>query len=737
MMREVKKESGLWLWGRTVYRFRWAIISVWIVLFSISFTYAEKLPDLLKDNGFTPTGSESDIGLTYMQKKLGFSPSELTLVYTSQSLDLTKPSQIHRIKSSLMNLNKLPYVTDIRVNRVKRLNTRRDMQSFIIKLNLTKNEALEEFPKIHRMIHVPDQMKLYVDGDIATLYDTQMATKKDLIKSETLGLPIALVVLLLIFGTIFAALLPIIVGLMSVSLTLAIIYFIAGHLSLSNFLPNMVSMIGLAIGIDYALFIVSRFREELNKQASIQEAVAITCQKASKSIFFSGFAVIIGLLGMLFVNLSVMRSLCIGGILVVLVSAILSNTLLLAMLGIFGHQINRFSFFPTLKKRQWSSKSWKWIALKVMDHPIFLTIFISGFLIFMAIPIGHMKLDVSTADVLPPTYESRAGSDLLDQTYDPREANPIQIFIEAPHSIQDKRTIKAIQDYTKRVSDLPGVHHVKSYITFLGNHSINQTAALVRSKSINDQLKDRKLAKGNVALLFVTPNSQPESAKTVELIQNLRKLEKGSLRTWVTGKSAAHVDIMSRINKGFPHLFVFVITVTYIVLFFAFHSVLLPLKAVLMNILSLGSSLGIVVSVFQRGWLAHPLHITSIGYVNIILPVTIFCVVFGISMDYEVFLISRIKEEYEQTRNNERSTAEGLEKTGGLITSAAFILMVVVGSFIFTDLEITKGLGIGLFSAVFIDATFIRVILVPALMKLLGPVNWWIPRWFLGVKENP
>lgn len=726
-MRELEAAAGFWNWGMFMFRFRWIIVGVWIVIFSFSITYAEKLPNLLTNNGFTPTGSESDIGLTKMQKQLDLAPSELSLVYTSKTLDLTKASQIKTIKSSLTNIKKLPYVKAIKLNNASRLNHRKDVQSFIVELNLTNNEALDQFPKIRRMIQVPAHMSLYADGSTATLYDTQKATKKDLSKSETIGLPIALIVLVLIFGTIFAAILPIIMGLMSVTVTLAITSFIANYLSLSNFMPNMVSMIGLAVGIDYALFIVSRFREELNHKTSVCEAIARTSLKAGKSIFFSGFAVLIGLFGMLFINLPVMRSFCIGGVIVVLVSVILSNTLLLAFLSILGHKINFFSLVPAIKKRQDDSTAWKWIALTVMKHPLGLSIFMSGVLILLMIPIGHMKLGVPTADVLPPSFESRTGSDLLKQTFDQREANPIQIYIEAPHDIQDERTIKEIQSFSKRVSDTPGVKEVKSYLKFLGNPPASQAVALVGTKKVQRELKNKGLASGNAALLIVIPNSMPESAKTADLVERLRAMHKNSLHTWVTGMSATRVDILKRINRGFPLLFIFVLSVTYIVLFFAFRSIFLPLKAVVMNILSLGSSLGIVVSVFQRGWMAHPLHITSVGYVNIILPVTIFCVVFGISMDYEVFLISRIKEEYEKTKDNERSTAEGLEKTGGLITSAAFILMAVVGSFIFTNIEITKGLGIGLFSAVFIDATFIRVILVPALMKLLGPVNWWIP----------
>lgn len=212
-------------------------------------------------------------------------------------------------------------------------------------------------------------------------------------------------------------------------------------------------------------------------------------------------------------------------------------------------------------------------------------------------------------------------------------------------------------------------------------------------------------------------------------MKQIRELDAGGLEVKVTGGPAYRLDMLDRINERIPVVVGFVMVVTYFVLLAAFRSVLLPLKAVLMNVLSLGASIGIVVAVFQNGFMAELLHITSTGYVDATLPIIIFCVVFGISMDYEVFLISRIVEEYEKTGDNEASTAEGLRRTGSLITSAAFILIVVVGSFIYTDIQIIKALGLGLSLAVLIDATLIRIIVVPALMKLLGRANWWAPRW--------
>ena len=251
---------------------------------------------------------------------------------------------------------------------------------------------------------------------------------------------------------------------------------------------------------------------------------------------------------------------------------------------------------------------------------------------------------------------------------------------------------------------------------------------MLRDSDVKAQIEGNKFAKGRTALMVVVPEKDTDDPATDGLVRELRSLSKDGLDIAVTGGPAYRLDIIDRIQNEIPEVLTFVMGITYIVLLLAFRSVLLPLKAVLMNMLSLGASLGVVVLVFQHGYMADLLHITSIGYVSATLPVIIFCVVFGISMDYEVFLISRIMEEYEASGDNDKSTAEGLKKTGSLITSAAFILVVVVGSFIFTDIEIMKALGLGLGLAVLIDATIVRVMLVPALMKLLGDANWWAPK---------
>jgi RND superfamily putative drug exporter len=735
-MRESMEKGVFWRWGHAMFRFRWLVLTIGISLMLIFAIFAQKAPGMLKDNGFTPKGSESDLGLIQMRDELGVPRTQLNIVYTGRNgLDITVKDQQDAIMASLTKLKELPYVEDVKFVTTPRNEGHLDIQAVSVSLTLDTDPALEAYPELKSLVHPPAGMDVYVTGGPAILYDMQVASKHDIAKSEAIGLPIALLVLLIVFGTLVSAFLPMVVGLMSVTLTLGVTYFIAQHQSLSNFLPNMVTMLGLAVGIDYALFLVSRFREELKVQGSVAAAVAMTCQTAGRSIFFSGIAVLIGLLGMLFVDLTFFRSLCLGGVIVVSISVIVANTVLLALLGILGHRINSLQVVPKRFRKQETSKFWEKIAYAVMKRPVVLVVVVGGVLIYSMTPIWHMKLGVPNAEVLPPSYESRYGAELLKTAYDPRMTGPIQIVLHTKDEIWSAASIGEIKAYGERVKAVAGVKEVQSYLTVLGQHSDSELAGMFTKADVQKQLEEAQLAKGHTALMVVVPGKDTDDPATDALVRELRKLNKEGLETAVTGGPAYRLDIIDRIQKEIPKVLIFVMGITYLVLLLAFRSVLLPLKAVLMNMLSLGASLGIVVLVFQHGFMADMLHITSIGYVSATLPVIIFCVVFGISMDYEVFLISRIMEEYEASGDNDQSTAEGLKKTGSLITSAAFILVVVVGSFIFTDIEIMKALGLGLGLAVLIDATIVRVMLVPALMKLLGDANWWAPRW-LRVKPQ-
>ncbi|MGZ9583256.1 MMPL family transporter [Paenibacillus marinisediminis] len=745
-MRETDRQGFFWRWGNGVFKHRRFIISLWIVLFVIMAAFAVQVPSMLKDDGFTPVGSESDVGLKLLTENMNIPSTSMDIVYESDDgSTITDEQSTKKVLDSLADLDKQPYVMDIAVKETGRLDVRPDVLVISVQMNLKTNAALDQFPSIRALIPDLEGMSTYVSGATPIYYDMQEASKRDIVKSEIIGLPIALIVLLIVFGTWIAGLLPLLVGLLSVTITLGLVYFIALMTSsLSNFLPNLISMLGLAVGIDYALFMVSRFREELHKQGNVQGAVAMTAQKAGQSIFFSGVAVLIGLIAMAFIDLNLFRSLALGGVMVVTISVIVSNTMLLAMLGVLGDKVNRYPVIPTKWRRSkgnaemgQDSKVWGKIAHAVMKRPIIIASLLTVGFIACAWPVSDIKIGIPDAEMLPPKYESRYGSDLINEVYDMRETEAMQVLLRMDKPYSDGDTVNKVKQIAADIASLDSVKSVNNYLGALqALPSAEAKALALQNPNVQAKLEQMHLVKGEYVLLQVIPTVQPDSDEAYNLVRELREMDMDATESYVTGATAFRLDIIDRITDALPYVVLFILAVTYIVLFIAFRSVLLPLKAVLMNVLSLGASLGIVVLVFQYGVFADLFQVTSTGMVVAMLPVIIFCVVFGISMDYEVFLLSRIAEEYERTGDNEHSTAEGLIKTGGIITSAAFILIVVVGAFIFTDNEMMKAVGLGLATSIFLDATLIRVFLVPALMKLLGKANWWAPRWFKSHLER-
>lgn len=739
-MREAARQGWLWHWGKWMYRWRHAVWIIWTILFALTSILAVQVPSMLKNNGFTPTGSESYTGYELLRDELGISSTTMDIVYESRdSSSLSTKDSIQQIERSLADLKRDSAVGNIQLRTQDRTGKRSDVIAAHVRINMDTDEALDRYPDLRKLITDIPIAKAYVTGTTPVYYDIQTASKNDIVKSELIGLPIALLVLLFVFGTWLAGVLPLIIGLFSVTTTLGIIYGIAQITdTLSNFLPNMVSMLGLAVGIDYALFIVSRFREELAKQSSVEHAIAMTAQTAGQSIVFSGVAVLIGLIAMLFIDLSLFRSLCIGGVIVVMMSVTAGNTLLLSLLSLLGHRVNQFPVIPARwrrSKKAEGSELWSRIAYGVMRHPVLIVLLLTAILAACAWPIGSMKIGIPDAEMLPPKYETRYGAELMKEAYDEQALNPIQIVVQTDKPYFSVDAIRSIEGLSTRIHNLDGVQRVDSYVSALAQLNIQGAeaqAAALSHPELRSQMELKLPLRDKMLVIQVIPKPHTKGDAAFQLVDELRQIESGSglKGKHVTGGPAVQRDIIERITDALPFVIAFILVVTYVVLFVAFRSILLPLKAVMMNMLSLGASLGIVVLVFQHGHLADLLQVTSTGMVVAMLPIIIFCVVFGISMDYEVFLLSRIAEEYDRTKDNEHSTAQGLMKTGSIITSAAFILIVVVGAFIFTDNEMMKAIGLGLAVSVFLDATLIRVLLVPAFMKLMGRANWWAPRMF-------
>lgn len=718
-------------WGKKIYHYRWAVVVSWFFLLCILTPLALQITSLLKDNGFTPVGSPSYLGIEKLENGLGMSAATLEIVLESRTgQNLTTSEASMGIKRQLVTLENHPFVKDMYSQLATHLRGQDHIISYSVLLNESTEDALKHFEEIKAAVPKIEGVNTYITGNTAIYYDMNNAVKRDIVRAEMIGIPLALLILLFVFRTLPAAILPLLVGGSSVVITMGILYVVAMNFSLSNFVPNVVTMLGLAVGIDYALFIVSRFREEL-KEHSVEESLVITCGTAGRSVLISGIAVWVGLLAMNFVDLPIFRSLSIAGVTVVFISVLAANTLLPALLGILGHHIHSLpvsSKKSRVNKNNGRSTFWITISRYVMAHPRIIAISVTLLLVCTMIPTTHMKLGIPAAEVLPYSYESRYGAELMKQAYDMNEVNAIQIAVELPNDYSNLASVQDIRAYMKALRLMPNVRRVESYAS-LGGESKDAVAGLFSKPEIRAEIENRHVALGKMAVIAVVSEYGDTDERTVQLVKHIRSIQPDGMKVYVTGGPAYKLDIMERIEKGLPWVFLFVFTLMYIVLMVAFRSIILPLKAVIMNILSLGASLGMVVLVFQEGYGADWFHISSTGSVFAVLPVLLFCIVFGISMDYEVFMLSRMKEYYKRSGNNEHSTAEGLQHTGGIISSAALILIAVVGAFIFTDNEIMKAMGFGMTVAVLIDVTVIRILLVPALMKMLGKANWWGPAW--------
>ncbi len=596
----------------------------------------------------------------------------------------------------------------------------------ILDFNVPFDRVQSYLPTVRHALHV-NGLSTILTGDPAIYDDMEQVSTQDLHTVEMFTFPIALVLLALIFGTLVASAVPVVLGGVSVVTTLAVLDVLAQRIDMSIFVLNVTTMIGLGIGIDYSLFMVNRFRQEITRH-SLEDAVAATMATAGRAVVFSGFTVMLGLMGLLVFKAMALRSLGIGGALVVAVSVIAALTLLPALLSVLGTRINALPVIP--RRLQGGGEFWPGLARWVMRRPWPI---IAGALVLIAVvasPARTLQLSIPDATILPTSVASRQGYDLLVNDFHTTQDTPIIIVVHGHGPILTTGNIDTIYDYTRRVTRLRDVASIQSIVNlepWLTRADYAQLPVEVANPEVAARVN--ALTGTQATLVMVNPRPGLSENAADDLVRRIRQvpLGNGSLQREVGGLTAGKMDYIDLLYADFPKTVLFVVGMTYLVLLVLFRSVVLPLKAVLMNALSLAGSFGAIVFVFQQGHFSNLLNFTPTGSIDEINPILMFCTLFGLSMDYEVFLLSRIKEHYEATGDNAASVAEGLAQTGRIITSAALIMVVVAGSFAFTSIVLVKSLGLGMAIAILIDATIIRCLLVPATMRVLGEWNWWLP----------
>lgn len=720
----------LYRFGRLTVRFRWAIILFWGVLFTLSLPFAPRLAAQLAA-GFGEVRTESRIALDILEEEFDAGGSSITLVFSSDSLTVKDPRYVQEMERTLSRFKESPYVKRVITfynSRNPHMVSPDGTTTYaLVLLNLELDEAMDNYPRLKELIE-PGELQIWATGGVPIFSDMNEASERDLQRAEMITLPLVLLALVLVFRGLVAAGLPVAMGGVSVATTLAILYFLAQATDVSIFAMNLASLLGLGIAIDYSLLIVSRFREELERRAR-DEAVAVTIATAGRAILFSGLTSALGLSGLLLFKYMMLRSLGMGGVLVVVVSMLVALTLLPAILSVVGRRIDLLSILrrgPTAREGLWHR-----LAFWVMRNPILVSVPLMALLLLLGTPFLGVKLGEPWASILPPKAEARQGWELVSEKIGPGELSPILVVARSPTDIRSPRNLDAIYDLAHDLSADERVERVESIATLDPSITREQYHLLLANPSlVPPGLREalNSFMGPTSTVLRVYTSVDPNSEEARGLVRRIRSYEPGGdLKLYVSGATADLMDAIDVMYSDFPKVIIFVVVAIYLVLLLLFRSVVLPLKAVVMNAMSIFASFGALVYIFQEGHFQGLLGFRAEGFTEASLPILIFCIVFGLSMDYEVFLLSRVKEIHDETDDNTLSVAQGLERTGRIITSAAMIMVLVASSFSTGEIVLIKALGVGIAIAVFLDATLVRALLVPALMRILGAWNWWAP----------
>lgn len=736
--------------GRMSYRHRKLVVGLWILLALLSLPLAPRVASVLQVGGFADERSESAQALTTLQHDLGFKETTLSVIYSSDEWAVDDPRFAAGVQQSLSTVAQSPAVAEVipYTTNPRQIAADRHTAYVLLTLNTQTEGSQKLVPEIEAQIGTPPpQMSRIIAGGPVFYADIERTTSEDLQRGEIIAFPLALIALALVFGSLVAAVTPITIGGFSVLAILASI-FLLGHVTdLSIFVLNLATMLGLGLSVDYALFITSRFREELARRP-VEDAVAVTVATAGRAIFFSGLTVLIGLAGLIIFPFMFLRSVGIAGVLVISFSVLGALTLLPAILGILGKRINALAIIKYRDARPDQHEGpWHRLALAVMARPWRFFIPTLAFLLLLGSPFLHVRLSSPDASILPKDVPSRQGYDLLVQKFGAAELEPVALAVKAPpgSSIFAPANLAALYDLTHALERDPRVARVDS-ITTLDKRLGRDQYALIYAHP--DRILDpyaalvaSRFARGDTALVSVVLKVSVASNEAKSFVTDLRNTTPpGALSYQITGTSAGIVDVVEGMYRSFPLALLLVVVATYLILLVLLRSLILPLKAIIMNALSLFASYGALVWVFQDGNLAGLIGSARLGFVEASLPIIMFCVLFGVSMDYEVFLLTRIREAWLETGDNTLAVATGLERSGRIITSAGLIVVLVAGSFVSAEIVLIKAFGLGVSLAVLLDATIVRALLVPATMRLLGDWNWWLPaplrRWLPDVEEH-
>jgi uncharacterized membrane protein YdfJ with MMPL/SSD domain len=706
-------------------RRRW-VLAAWVAIVICALPFAARQTEHLTGGGFDVPGSQSLAVSEALQRDFGAKADGIMVALKAapDSSRSERAAAVSRVRKEVAMIDEVTLPPAAAVQGRRQLQ-RTGFAMLPLRSDQSSDELIDSATTLREDLEpgtAEAGVTPYLVGQPTIWAGMQEVSKRDLSRAEGSGFPIVALILLIVFGSLAAAALPLALGLVSVLVTGALIYFISLQMTTSVFVTNMASMIGIGVAIDYSLFILARYREEREGGRSKRDARAEALSTSGLAVTFSGLAVIISLAGLWMVDNQALRSMALGAMTVVAVSILTATTLLPALIAMLGDRVlpggivGRVERFfkhrvlrrpvadPALAAASGPSRFWEGWTRRVMAHPWTAIVAVSAVLLTLAIPVLSLETGTEALGQFPKGSDVRVGNELAAEQLG-GGTDPMQIVatFSGPPSRADRA---AVAGFTRQVEATPGVSAVAP-----------------------------PAYAGDSVLIQATPSASSESDAAAALVDRLRDSVVPATALSriaavdVGGETARSHDVRLQISGSMWKIVLFVLALSFIVLMVMLRSLILPLKAVLMNLLSIGAAFGVLVAIFQWGWLDGFLGFESQGALDTINVPLIFAVVFGLSMDYEVFLMSRIRERYLRHGDNERAVAEGLSSSARTISSAALIMTAVFAVFVLTGVPSIKELGLGCAVAIALDATLVRLILVPAAMKLMGNWNWWMPAW--------
>ncbi|GAA2094912.1 MMPL family transporter [Actinomadura alba] len=697
-------------WARLVYRRRRATLWLTAAMLVVAAVWGTGVfGALTSSGGFDTPGSESARATEIADRDLGRDSADMVMLYRSPGRTVDDPAfrpAVERALSALPSDKVDGTATYWSTGSPQFVSKDRTATYAVVRLAGADDQARHDaYEELRDVAATAPGLTVQVGGAVPTEITINERVSEDIAKAESISMPVLLVLLVVIFGSLAAASLPLAIGIVAILGSFTALHLMTLVTDVSIFAINITTFLGLGLAIDYGLFMVSRFREELKASdgaAKTEDALARTMTTAGRTVAVSGVTVAVALSGLLLFDQVFLRSMGFGGVATVLVAMLAALTVLPALLAVLGPRVNSLSASRLIRRRRGTGgrpareegQGWYRLAQTVMRRPIVFTVATIALLLALGSPFLHINWGGVDGKVLPAGTEARVVGEVLERDFPNNATRPIEAVVTGTG---DQAAIAA---YADRLRQVPGV-----------------TSAGLSG------------AQGTTARITVGYDAGPNSDQARSLVREVRDVPPPpGTRVHVGGMPAELVDQLAGIGDVLPLLALFVGVATFVLLFLAFGSVILPLKAIVMNLLSLSATFGALVWIFQDGNLSGVLDFTATGSIAPAMPILMLVMLFGISMDYEVFLLSRIREQYDRDGDNIAAVAAGIRRTGGIITSAALLFIVVIGAFSTSGITFIKMTGIGMATAIAVDATIVRGLLVPATMRLLGRANWWAPR---------